>query len=61
MKRIKIKPKSGLKIRDPFHADFLPDNGRDVQKNSYWIRRLKEGSVTLVEEAQPAKFGGGKK
>jgi hypothetical protein len=60
--KIKIKPADGLKVRDPFRGDFLPQDGRLVDRNSYWIRRLNEASVTLVEDAKPTeKFGGVKK
>jgi hypothetical protein len=58
--KIKIKPVEGNKVRDPYRSDVLPQDGREVERNSYWIRRLKEGSVTLVECAEkPAKKLGG--
>jgi hypothetical protein len=61
--KIQIKPAEGLKVRDPFRSDFLPDDGRAVEQNSYWIRRLNEGSVTLIGNEKPvvAKLGGVKK
>ena len=47
-----IKPKTGLMIRDPEMEDFLPSAGREVSKNSYWIRRLRDGDVL---ESKPVK------
>ncbi len=64
--KIKIKPAPDFKVRDPFRMDILPQDGREVTRNSYWSRRLKEGSVTLVEcakaeDAKPVKKLGGVK
>lgn len=47
-----IKPKEGLQIRDPEMKDFLPVDGREVSKTSYWVRRLRDGDVI---ESKPEK------
>lgn len=58
--KIKIKPKTGLKIVDPETNRALPVEGLEVEQTTYWLRRLSEGDVILSEEkeetkAQPAK------
>lgn len=47
-----IKPKSGLRIRDPQMQDYLPEEGREVNKSMYWFKRLKDGDVI---ETKPIK------
>lgn len=44
-----IKPKPGLKIRDPYRGDFLPAEGRKTKMTSFWSRRLKENSIEVSE------------
>ena len=52
-----IKPAPGLKIRFPDRPqEVLPKNGAKVPASSFWMRRLKDGSVLRVE--QTAKKGG---
>lgn len=34
-----------LKVLDPVRGDFLPKEGRQVPKNSYWLRRIRKGEV----------------
>jgi len=48
-----VKPKSGYKIPDPSLNDFLPVDGREVENNSYWVRRLRDGDVVAVKAAKP--------
>jgi hypothetical protein len=50
-----IKPKPGIKVRDPDLRDFLPDAGRIVPDTAYWRRRLRDGDVLPVEASQPAQ------
>lgn len=51
-----ITPKPGLQVRDPITGTPLPPEGEDKPLTSYWVRRLREGSVTLdaVVEVRPA-------
>lgn len=51
-KRIKIRPKDGLKVPKPLSTTFLRAEGEDVEQTSYWIRRINEGAVELVEESE---------
>lgn len=66
-----LKPaKKGLIVRHPDTKRPLKEDGQKVQKSSYWLRRLKEGSVIEVDKAeskpkvssveQPKKKDGGK-
>ncbi len=48
MSQIKIKPKQGLKVRKP-DGSHLNDKGEIVKRTAFWLRRLKDGDVTLVE------------
>ena len=45
-----IKPAAGLKIRDPFKKDHLPEDGREVPDGDlYWERLRIDGDVIVVE------------
>jgi len=46
-----VRPAPGLKVRDPVLRDLLPDEGRDVPAEDYWLRRLRDGDV--LEGAAP--------
>lgn len=41
-----VIPKKGQKIPDPSLSDYLPEAGREVEENPYWLRRLRDGDVT---------------
>ena len=34
-----------LEVYDPAHRNFLPEEGREVPSNAYWIRRLQAEDV----------------
>lgn len=44
-----------LEVYDPTHREFLPDEGRDVPRSPYWIRRLQTGDVVRVQAATESK------
>jgi len=51
-----VKPADGLVIRDPDLLDLIPETGREVPETDYWMRRLRDKDVVLVEPvAAPAK------
>ncbi|MEQ0775898.1 DUF2635 domain-containing protein [Paraburkholderia tropica] len=53
---MKVKPAPGLKVRDPETKDYLPAEGREVGDfNRYFIRRLRDGDVVLVNDAAPTQ------
>lgn len=39
-----------VKVFDPQHRDFLPENGRFVMLNPYWVNRLRYNEVLRVTE-----------
>lgn len=49
-----IKPAKGIKIRDPQTKQHLPDEGKDVVENSFWIRCLQSGDVVLCDKSGKA-------
>lgn len=55
-----VKPAPGIKVRDPVSRLHLPEEGREVPENTFWIRRLQSGDVIKVEPQQPAKAKGDK-
>lgn len=42
-----VKPKPGVRVRDPKNRGHLPESGADVPEDQYWLRRLADGDVTL--------------
>ncbi|MDF7670240.1 DUF2635 domain-containing protein [Orbaceae bacterium ESL0721] len=44
-----IKPKSGLIVRDPDTLEQLAASGESKPQNSYWLRRLHDGDVEIIE------------
>lgn len=56
--KIKIKPAAGMKVIKPDSKLALKSEGEEVIQDSYWLRRLADGDVLLMEDdkqAQPAK------
>lgn len=47
-----VIPKDGRSVPDPVRGDFLPAEGRNVDENIYWHRRLASEEVT-VKAAEP--------
>lgn len=50
-----VIPKDGRSVPDPVRGDFLPAEGRNVDENIYWHRRIASGEVT-VKAAEPEKI-----
>jgi hypothetical protein len=47
-----VKPKAGLKVRDPISKLPLPPEGKNVpDDSSFWIRRLTDGDVFVVHDS----------
>ena len=42
-----VKPKKGLKILRPDTRTVLSEVGEHVPKTSFWLRRLKQGDVSV--------------
>lgn len=48
---MKVKLAEGRRLRDPVtHAHLEPDQVREVPRNTYWVRRLRDGDVVEVNE-----------
>jgi len=46
--RVKIRPAEGRLVRMPDGKQPLPAEGLEVERNTYWIRRLRAGDVVEV-------------
>jgi Protein of unknown function (DUF2635) len=42
-----IKPAEGLTIRDPKSRMQIPEDGKLVKRDTYWMRRIHDGDVIL--------------
>ena len=49
MKKIFVKPAKGVKVRHPYTRKHIKEEGEPVEKNHYWIRRIEEGDVKMVD------------
>lgn len=50
-----LKPVKGRDVPDPARGDLLPPEGREVDENQYWFRRINDKDVEIVEpETNPA-------
>jgi hypothetical protein len=47
-----VKPKTDLKIMKPETATFLNSEGELVLQTSYWLRRISDGDVILIEQKE---------
>lgn len=45
-----VKPKDGRQVPDPDRGDVLPVEGREVNDQQYWQRRINDGDVEVVEK-----------
>lgn len=46
-----VKPREGVKVRDPLSKRHIPESGIEVpDSDSYWHRRLQDGDVVQVEK-----------
>jgi Protein of unknown function (DUF2635) len=55
---MKVVPAEGLIVRDPESHAALPPEGREVPDNDlYWLRRIRDGDVTMGEPDPPPDPG----
>jgi hypothetical protein len=54
-----VKPVSGRQVPDPEKGGYLPEEGREVEPNVYWLRRMQDGDVTerAADEPKSVKKG----
>ncbi|HGY9136033.1 TPA: DUF2635 domain-containing protein [Escherichia coli] len=45
-----VKPLKGRSVPAPARGDLLPSDGRNVEENSYWFRRIAAGDVVRVKQ-----------
>lgn len=53
--KVVVKPKDGLRVKDPATRRDLPAAGAEVELDTYWRRRLSDGDVVEVKPAAPAR------
>lgn len=46
MSRMTVYPAAGRVVPDPEAGGTLAAEGRDVPRDTYWLRRLRDGDVT---------------
>ena len=49
-----VKPVAGRTVRDPVKGTFLPEEGAEVAKSTFWDRRLRDGDVITVDASAAA-------
>ena len=54
---IYIKPKDDRQVPDPETGKDLPAEGREVEKNQYWMKRLKDGDVIIEQSRKGKSYG----
>lgn len=42
-----VKPAPGCTVPDLDRGDLLPEEGREVPENTYWLRRVSDRDVTV--------------
>lgn len=57
MTEFRIKPAEGLTVRDPETYEPLKASGELKPRNGYWLCRLKDGDVELVDDSKTKKKG----
>jgi hypothetical protein len=62
MPKLRIKPNTDKATGEPYKIrlpgkphEFLPEGGAEVEKNKFWIRRLRDSSVVKTKSVVPAK------
>jgi hypothetical protein len=48
-----VKPLKDLLVRMPDTMTPLPEDGAEVEWNTYWRRRVRDGSVEIVPTSGP--------
>ena len=50
-----IKPVDGRMVPDPSRGDLIPPEGRNIEPDQYWLRRIEDGDVVEVKEQADTK------
>lgn len=59
--KIFLKPAEGRQVRDPATKEPLPAEGDFKPRNSYWLRRIKDGDVVMASPVKKKAEKGGDK
>ncbi len=51
--KIFLVPRAGYIVRDPETKKPLPAEGMEVERSSYWVRRIQAGDVSVVVVSKP--------
>lgn len=51
--KIFLVPRPGNIVRDPETKNPLPTEGMEVERSSYWVRRIQAGDVSVVPASKP--------
>lgn len=51
--KVYVVPAPGLRVVDPVTRQPLPAEGKEVERSSYWIRRLLDGDA--IEGSAPVR------
>ncbi len=54
IKKVKLKPKSGLQVRD-LNGNIIPEGGISVVSSAYYRRKVKQGDLVVVKETAAVK------
>ncbi|MBL4830036.1 MAG: DUF2635 domain-containing protein [Aliivibrio sp.] len=55
MQTVRLKPKKGLLVRDPLTREPLKATGETKPRNTYWLRRIQDGTALIVEQKKETK------
>jgi hypothetical protein len=55
---MKFKPNEGVKVRDPISKQHVPADGIEVHESApevitFYMRRVRDGHMTVVSDAKP--------
>jgi hypothetical protein len=50
-----VKPQGDLIVRDPETRQPLPQEGKEVKVDRYWLRRLADGDVVEILPSEGKK------
>lgn len=53
--RVFVRPAEGVVLRNPLTGERIPEEGSHVQLNSFWRRRIQEGSLVIAKPAKQQK------
>jgi hypothetical protein len=49
-----VIPQPGRRVPDPEKGGYLPEVGRKVEPDVYWLRRVQDGDVKELSEQEGA-------